>query len=231
MNDQNVSVYALDHRGHGRSGGERANVVVFREYVNDLVRFSDAVRELEPVHPRILLGHSAGGAIAAQFVIEHPLKLDGLILSAPYLKNAVAVSPLLMALSGPIARFFPSLPTVKLDISKLSRDAAIVAAYKADALVYNGATKARLGVELTRAGAYVLERAKSIQLPLLVLHGDADAVAHPDGAKELFEKAASSDKQLKLYEGFYHEILNEPDKEIVYEDINEWVKHIEVSSS
>ena len=230
LNEHNVSVYALDHRGHGRSEGERANVSVFRCFVNDLARFSDIVREREPVHPRILLGHSMGGVVAAQFVLEHPLKVDALILSAPYLKNAVAVPKVLLALSEPVARFFPSLPTIKIDTSKLSHDKAVVAAYEADPLVYNGATKARMGAELMNAGKYVLERAESVDLPLLVLHGDADEIADPAGAQELFEHSSSSDKTLKLYQGFYHEVLNEPDKEKVYADIRKWLEHVEAST-
>lgn len=224
LTSQGVSVYALDHRGHGHSGGERANVDVFRSFVTDLARFCDLVRELNVEHPRIVLGHSMGGVIAAQMVLEHPFKLDGLILSAPFLKNAIPVPALLDALAGPVARLIPSLPTLKLDTSKLSRDKEVVKAYEADPLVYTGGVKARLGHEMTSAGEYVLERASSISLPLLVLHGSADAIADPAGSQELCEAATSEDKTMKLYNGFYHEILNELDKEAVYADVLTWLK-------
>jgi acylglycerol lipase len=218
-----LAVYALDHRGHGRSEGERANIRVFQQYGDDLLRFIDAVREKHPAQARFLLGHSMGGVIASQFVIAHPHKLAGLLLSAPYLQSAIKVSPLLMSVSGLVSSLLPALPTIRLDTSKLSRDAAVVKAYQADPMVYNGATKARLGTELTSAGPYALARAASIKLPILIMHGTADGIADVAGSKTLFETISSTDKSLKLYEGFYHEILNEPQKQQVYQDVLEWI--------
>lgn len=220
-------VYALDHRGHGRSEGERVNVRVFGEYVNDLSRFIEYVRQQHPQHKKFLLGHSMGGTIASQMVIEHPHQVDGLILSSPYLKNAVKVSPLLMAVSGVLSRVFPGLPTLRLDVSAISRDAEVVYQYKTDPLVYNGGTKARFGVELLRAGEYVLNRAGSIKLPVLVMYGDSDRIADPLGSQQFFASISSKDKTLKAFEGFYHEILNETEKEKVYEEVSGWIeKHV-----
>ena len=218
------AVYALDHRGHGRSGGERANVKVFRAFVDDLSRFLESVRERHPQPPRFLLGHSMGGVVAAQLVLERPHLVEGLILSSPFLENAVQVPSPLLSVSEVVSRFLPSLPTLKLDTDLLSRDEAVVEAYKADPLVYTGGTKARLGTEMLAAGKYVFERAESITLPLLTLLGTADGIADPAGGKRFFDKVSSEDKILKLYEGFYHELLNEPEKEKVYQDVLEWLR-------
>ncbi len=218
-----IAVYALDHRGHGRSEGERANIKVFREFVHDLSRFTEYVREQHPNPPRFLLGHSMGGAVAAQLVLERPHQVEGVVLSAPYLQNATKVSPLLLRMSGLVSRFLPGLPTLKLDTGLLSRDKTIVEAYNSDAAVYTGGTKARIGSEMLAAGKYVLERSQNIKLPMLVLHGSADGIADPAGSKALFERVTSEDKTLKLYDGFYHEILNEPGKQEVYEDVLEWL--------
>ena len=223
MTEHGIAVYALDHRGHGRSEGERANVTVFREFVHDLSRFTEYVREQHPNPPRFLLGHSMGGVVAAQLVLEHPYQVEGVVLSAPYLQNAVKMSPLLLRMSGLVSRFLPGLPTLKLDAGLISRDKAVVEAYRADPAVYTGGTKARIGSEMLAAGRYVLERAQNITLPMLVLHGSADGIADPAGSKTLFERVASEDKTLKLYDGFYHEILNEPGKEEVYGDVLEWL--------
>lgn len=224
LTDHGIAVYALDHRGHGRSEGERANITVFREFVHDLSRFIEYVREQHPNPPRFLLGHSMGGAVAAQLVLEHPYQVEGVVLSAPYLRNATKVPPLLLSVSGLVSRLLPGLPTLKLDTSLLSRDAAVVAAYKGDSAVYTGGTKARIGSEMLAAGRYVLERAQSIEVPVLVLHGSADGIADPAGSEALFESVASEDKTFKLYDGFYHEILNEPGKEQVYADVLEWLE-------
>ena len=199
--EKGFAVYALDHRGHGRSEGERVNVRVFGEYVSDLSRFIETIRQQQPNLKRFLLGHSMGGAIAAQMVIEHPHQVDGLMLSAPYLINAVKVPAALLAVSGIVAKILPGLPTIKLDVSAISRDAAIVQKYKTDPLVYNGGTKARFGTELLAAGNYVLTRASGIKLPVLIMHGTADRIADSTGSQQLFKSLSSKDKTLKMFEG------------------------------
>ncbi len=223
LTDHGVAVYALDHRGHGRSEGERANIKVFREFVHDLSRFVEYVREQHPNPPRFLLGHSMGGVVAAQLVLERPYQVEGVVLSAPYLQNATKVSPLLLKMSGFVSRVLPGLPTLKLDAGLISRDEAVVEAYSSDPAVYTGGTKARIGSEMLAAGRYVLGRAHNVTLPMLVLHGSADGIADPAGSQTFFERAASEDKTLKVYDGFYHEILNEPGKQEVYEDVLEWL--------
>ena len=218
------AVYALDHRGHGHSEGARANVEVFREYVSDLTRFIEHVREIHPNPPRFLLGHSMGGLVALQMVLEQPEKVDGLVLSGAYLSNAARVPRPLLALSGPVSRLFPSLPVQSLDTSALSRDPAVVRAYEADPLVYHGKVKARLGHEMLQAGAFVMARADSVHLPLLIMHGGADQLAAPNGSRELYERVSSEDKTLKIYDGYYHEIFNDVSKERVVGDVLEWLR-------
>ena len=222
--EHGIAVYALDHRGHGRSEGERVNIKVFRQYVHDLSRYIERVRERHPNPPRFLFGHSIGGVIAAQLALEHPLQIEGLVLSAAHLQNAVSVPPLLLSVSGLVSRLLPGLPTLKLDTDLLSRDPAVVAAYRNDPLVYNGGTKARIGKEMLDAGSYMLERAYSIKVPLLVLHGSEDRIAAAAGSQAFFDSAASPDKTLKIYEGYYHEILNDIGKEEVYRDVLEWLQ-------
>lgn len=217
-------VYALDHRGHGKSEGERANIRVFREYVADLVRFTERVREIHPRPPRFLLGHSMGGAVALQTVLEQPERVDGLILSGAYLQNASPTPPLLERLVGPVSRMAPGLPVQSLDTGALSRDKEVVRAYERDPLVYHGKVKARMGAELLNAGGYLLARVDSIRTPVLIMHGGDDRLAHPNGSRELFEQIGSRDKTLHIYEGFYHEIFNDVGREEPLEDLLEWLE-------
>ncbi len=223
--ENGFAVYALDHRGHGRSEGERANVKVFSEYVSDLGKFITTLREKHPSLKRFLLGHSMGGAIAAQFALEQPNVLEGLLLSSPYLINAVSVPAPLMAVSGFVSKVLPGLPTIKLDSKDISRDPDIVKTYDTDPLNYRGGTKARFGSELLGAGKYVLSRAGAIKLPVLIMIGSSDRIALPEGGKQLFNGVGSSDKTLKSYDSFYHEILNEIGKEQVYKDVVEWLQN------
>jgi acylglycerol lipase len=220
-----LAVYALDHRGHGRSEGERANVKIFDEYVSDLSRFVNSVREKHPTLKRFLFGHSMGGAIAAQLAIKQPNQVDGLLLSSPYLINAVSVPAPLMAVSGFVSRVLPGLPTIKLNSRDISRDPVIVKSYDTDPLNYRGGTKARFGTELLGAGEYVFSHASTIKLPVLIMIGTGDRIADAQGGKKLFELVGSSDKTLKIYDDYYHEILNDIGKEKVYEDSLTWLQH------
>lgn len=218
------AVAALDHRGHGKSEGERANIQVFRQYADDLLRFIETLWEPYPNRPFFLFGHSMGGVIASQLALEHPHKVSGLILSSPYLKNAVPVSPLLIRFSGVLGQLLPSLPLVKLNTAGLSRDKAVVQAYENDPLVYTGAAKARLAAELYAAGAYVAQRASAITLPTLILHGSADPIADVAGAQAFYEVLGSQDKTLKIIDGAYHELLNDLDKAQVSALILAWLQ-------
>ncbi len=219
---EGYAVYALDYRGHGQSGGKRASVQVFREYIDDLIRFIDRVRETRPHPPRFLFGHSMGGLVALQLVLEHPEKVEGVAVTGALLENAVQVPRPLEQAAGVVSRLAPDLPVQELRAEDVSRDPAVVQAYKDDPLIYHGKVRARLGYELLRAGPYVLGRAHNIELPILLQHGTADKLAAVAGVEALFKALGSADKTLELYDGAYHEILNDYGKEEVIDDLVAW---------
>lgn len=214
---------ALDLRGHGRSEGRRAYVRTFDEYLQDLGRFLAHAREQQPGLPVYLLGHSMGGAIALLFTLAHQEDLAGLILSAPVVKLGGDISPLLQKLSTVIARIAPRLPTIKLDCRLISRDPEVVQRYDTDPLVYRRGTPARTGAELVQAGVRCQAQAENLTLPLLILHGSADGLVEPQGSEQVYARAASRDKTLKRYQGFFHEVLNELGKAQVLADIVDWL--------
>lgn len=217
------ATYAFDLRGHGESDGERFFVETFDEYVEDLVVFVDRVRGREEGRPLFLLGHSMGGAIASLFVLDRKPDLRGLVLSAPALEPNENVSPVLIRLSGLISRFFPKAPVTKVDVKSLSHLPAVVEAARKDPLSNERPAPARTGYEILRAMRRIRERAVEISSPLLVMHGTEDHLTNPRGSETLFKRASSVDKYLRLYEGLYHEILNEPEREQVLEDIVLWM--------
>jgi len=229
LNANEFNVYALNFRGHGKSTGEEANITAFLDYLQDLDSFMHTLSDIPK--PRFLLGHSMGGIVASQYVQANPNVFDGLLLSSAFLKNATKVSPVLLALSGVVSSLLPSLGVNKLDSNLISRDKTVVEAYKNDPLVYNGKTKARLGAELLKAGPKVLENASKINLPILIMLGTADQIASPEGSQNLFDTVSSQDKILKRYEGLYHELLNEPEKETVIKDILEWLYQVRKGTS
>ena len=220
--EQDFAVYALDHRGHGKSEGPRANIKHFGDFSTDLCLLLEQVKAASE-KKLFLLGHSMGGAIALQSILTAPKLIDGLLLSAPFLQSANAPSPLKRKLLGIISSLLPSFPVQTLDSHFLSRDPAVVKAYENDPLVYQGKVKARLGKGLLDAGSYLLEKASSIEIPTFIMHGSADEIVNPQGSQIVYERCRTKDKSIQIYEDYYHEILNELGKEIVLADIVKWL--------
>lgn len=220
------AVFTFDLRGHGKSDGKNTYLNSFDEYLTDVDTFLARVKESHPGTKIFLLGHSMGGAISSLYTITRRPELAGLLLSGAAVKISDDISPLLIKLSGVIAKILPKLPTIKLDGTAISRDPNVVENYDSDPLNYRGGIPARSGAELTHATVAIQKNMEAIKLPLLVMHGTADRLADPEGSKQIYARASSEDKTLKLYEGFYHEILNEPEQKRVLGDIVDWLnKH------
>lgn len=216
------AVHALDLRGHGRSDGDRAYVRSFNEYLLDVRAFLARVSGRAGDRPVFLLGHSMGGAIAAlTLTVEHPA-LRGALLSGAAISSE-GTPRIVRAIIALLGRIAPRLPLIKLKASDVSRDPDVVERYENDPLVYRGRVRAGLAAAMSRAVRRIERAAPSITLPLLIMHGTADALAKPDGSIALHGRAGSADKTLKLYEGLAHEILNEPEKDQVIADIVAWL--------
>jgi alpha-beta hydrolase superfamily lysophospholipase len=220
--DLGLRVAIPDHRGHGRSGGKRLLVRDYSEYQADL----ETLRKLELVEakPTYLLGHSMGGGIALDYALDHQSSLAALILSAPIVLPGDDFNPALVKLAKAIGKYVPWLPGQKVSSASVSRDPAVVAAYDADPLNYHGKLKAGVGGAMLRAMDTFPSRLPSLTLPLLVLSGTDDKIVNPDGARLVDRLAGSADKTLKMYDGLYHEVFNEPEKELVLCDLSDWLK-------
>ncbi len=223
LGGHNYVVETFDLRGHGKSEGRKTYVKSFDKYLKDLDQFLMSTREKYPEKPIFLFGHSMGGAIVTLFAITRQPEVKGLLLSGASLKISDDISPLMLRLSPIIGFLFPKLPTIKLDGTAVSRDPEVVKRYDNDPLNYRGGVPARTGAEINRATKCIQAQMESIELPLLIMHGTADRLADPEASKQLYSRANSKDKTLKLYEGFYHEILNDPEKARVMDDMVKWL--------
>jgi lysophospholipase len=225
MQNDDISFYALDHRGHGHSEGKRGHINSFGDYTADLKTFIQMVKSETIGLPLILLGHSMGGTIACKFALDYPGYIDGLILSSAGLIQAAKVPAWKKTMATLLSNIMPglSMPT-GLDSSALSHDRQVVDAYVNDPLVHD-LVSSRWYMEFTRAGAECLQRSAELNLPLLIIHGSADAIVDPQGSKQVMEKAGSQDKQLYIFEGLYHETMNElpPDREKVLDTFRSWI--------
>lgn len=215
--------YALDHRGHGRSGGKRMLVRSTSEYTAD---FDTLVRIATREHPGlkcVVLGHSMGGGIVFAYGVERPDNYDLMVLSGPTVAAQDQVSPLLAAAAKVLGVLVPGLPVQELEVDAISRDPAVVAAYKNDPLVYHGKVPAGVGRALLQVGETMPQRAPALTAPLLVVHGSDDRLVPVSGSRRLVECVGSTDVELKVYPGLYHEVFNEPERDQVIEDVVSWI--------
>lgn len=225
-------VYAVDHRGHGRSGGRRAVIDRLPHAVADLDTLIDLATGEDEGRRPYLLGHSMGGCIAIAYALEHQAKLAGLVLSAPLaVVEAGALQRMVVRMLSTLA---PSVGVAGIDTHTISRDPEQVRAYEQDPMVFHGKLQARTAVEIADATATFPQEVASLTLPLLVMHGNADRLVPAKSAKMIHASAGSPDKTLKLYEGFYHELFNEPqaDRARVLNDLSMWLgARVEPSAS
>ena len=215
--------YALDHRGHGRSGGKRMLVRDISEYTGDFATLVGIASRENPGLKSIVLGHSMGGGIVFAYGVERPDNYDLMVLSAPAVAAQDLVSPLLAFAAKILGVLLPGLPAQELDVNAISRDPAVVAAYNADPLVYHGKVPAGVGRALLQVGETMPHRAPALTAPLLVVHGSADRLIPVEGSRRLVGSVGSDDVELKVYPGLYHEVFNEPEQDQVLGDVVSWI--------
>lgn len=223
LNQHGFAVYSLDLRGHGRSAGQRIWISSFDEYLTDVDTLLGRVRQREAGKPIFLFGHSMGGLIALQFALRRQADLRGLIVSGAVVRLGTRVFPWLRRLAVVAGWLLPRLRLVRMGGGMVSRDPAVVADFRRDPLVFHDRFPLRTGAEIIRAGRQIETRLEEFRLPLLILHGTGDVVTDPEGSRELFARAESPDKTLKLYEGLYHDLLHEPEREQVIAELVAWL--------
>lgn len=220
--DASYAVYAHEHRGHGRSQGRRATIDSLDAVIADLRSFLAQCREQAPERRLFLLGHSMGGCISLAFACRHQEEIDGLILSSPLASSSAASAPV-RAISKALGALAPTLGVYVVETEAISRDPEVVRRYEADPLVFGGKVPARTVAELTRAAESFPSQVGKLRLPLLVFHGTGDRITSPAGSEMVVRGAASDDKTLRLFDGLYHETMNEPEQGEVLDLVVSWL--------
>ncbi len=217
------NVFLYDLRGHGKSDGQRGHVYNFDHYVEDTKIFVENAAQRSNL-PIVLLGHSMGGLIVLRFGEKYQDLIKLLAASGPGLKIAVEVPKWKEAVGKFVSNILPTLSmTNEIDPSLISHDPEVVKAYENDPLVTRKVS-ARWFTEFLRSQKEAFEEAHKLQLPLFLQQGGDDQIVSPEGAKEFYERAGSKDKTLKIYEGMYHEIYNEVEKEKPIGDLFNWIE-------
>jgi alpha-beta hydrolase superfamily lysophospholipase len=221
-----ISIYALDHRGHGRSSGKHGHVDSFMDYVYDLKLFIDYIKEDAGNMPLILHGHSMGGIIACKYALTYTEDLAGLALSSPAFRPVVDVPSWKTGLAGMLSRYAPSFTMATgLEAKDLSHDDDVVEAYENDPLVHDKVSS-KWYMEFTKTCEECLNRALELRVPLLVFHGRNDRIVDSRASETFCRNSSSINKECHIIDGFYHETMNELEKGKVLPIVSRWLMKI-----
>jgi acylglycerol lipase len=216
-----LAVYAVDLRGRGRSDGERFYVQTFADYVGDAAAIVTLAKSREPGLPLFLLGHSAGGVVASIYALENQRELAGLISES--IAHQVPAPDFALAVFKGLSHVAPHAHILRLKNEDFSRDPKVVQVMNDDPLIANETQPTQTLAEMVRADERLKEEFPLFTLPLLILHGTSDKATRPSGSQLFYDTAGSGDKTLKFYEGAFHDLLNDSDKQVVMSDIQSWI--------
>lgn len=223
LTSKGYGVYAMDHRGHGRSEEERGHLEKFESFLEDMDLLVDFIQGAHPKLPLYLFGHSMGGLITFTYGILHPEKLRGQVFSGAAMGRPVGTEWIPGWIFGIAKRglnrykVYPVLSrrgTRNLEIRKYSGE---------DPLVLKYATVGFFCEFIGRGVRFAQKNASRFGVPCLFLHGTDDRIVPYRSSTEIIKKISSQDKELKLYEGLFHELIQEPEREHVMKDILGWL--------
>lgn len=216
-----LAAYAVDLRGRGKSGGERFYIDSISEYLSDVDLMVQTAKSRQPGLPVFVLGHSAGGVISCVYTLEHQEELAGLICES-FAFRVPAPDIALTAFKG-LSHLAPHAHLFKLKNEDFSRDPEAVNAMNTDPLIENETQPLQTLAEMVRADERIEREFPLITLPVFILHGTADNATKFSGSQFFYDTAGSKDKTIGLYEGHYHDLLNDLGKELVMRDIQDWL--------
>lgn len=221
------TVIAVDHAGHGQSDGERIWVDRLSDLIDDFNEVADRIKGFFPETPLFLVGMSMGGGIVIQTALRrqgNPGEASGLILVAPALRAHPRLFPWLRPFAKLIDRIAPRWRLVKPGTKGLTRNPDVIEAFRSDPYVFHGRMTVHYGVENIRALKINRACAEKLTLPILALQGSGDLITDPAGPPEFVKKSPSTDKTIRVYPDLCHDLLHEPEKMDVIEDMDKWLK-------
>ena len=223
--NEGYTVISFDIRGHGLSEGKRGHTPGFEFLMDDIERVYTQVKKDYPSLPIFLFGHSMGGNLVLNFLLRKPNSICGAIVTGAYLKLGFDPPKWKIILAKLSSSIWPTLsqPT-ELELDALSRNKEVIRKYENDELVHDRITSAFF-INVHFAGQYVIDHANEIKTPLLVMHGMEDRLTSPKGSQE-FASNAGENVHLKMWDGLYHELHNEPEKQEIFHYEMEWMNKL-----
>ncbi|WP_425448499.1 alpha/beta hydrolase [Dethiothermospora halolimnae] len=227
LNEFGYGVYRFDNRSHGKSGGERGHIEDYNNFIEDANLVVDMAKKENTDVPIFMLGHSMGGFITSSYGIRYGEKLDGQVLT----DAATMKTPQVTGIKGPLFKLLSKIIPKKRIENPLSHlichDRKVVKDYEEDPLNLNDATIKFFVEFMVNGVGWLNENMPSYSCPCLILHGGDDKIVDKRASENFYKTIASNDKEIKIYDGLYHEILNEDIKDDILEDIHKWLeRHI-----
>ncbi len=220
--DNGINFYTVDLIGHGKSDGARGHVLKFYEYIETVELLHDEVRKIYKDLPIFIYGHSMGGNISINHSFYTTEKIKGYIITSPWIRLAFEPPTWKVALGKTVKSIYPGLlqPT-GLDPTLISHDKEVVEKYKNDKLVH-GKISASGFFEILTNGKNILLKAQQLKYPMLLMHGTADALTDHSASREFAEMRPDL-ITYKEFEGLYHEMHNEPEKQQLFDTMLTWI--------
>ena len=221
--NEGYAVIGFDHRGHGRSEGKRGFIPSYESLLLDIELLMKKASERCQDIPIILFGQSLGGNLALNYSMRMPIKPACLILSSPWLRLAYDIPAIQEKLGKFLVKIVPGLiQKSNLKVDHLSTDEEVINRYVEDPLVHNKVSL-NLGFSSMDAGLWALENSEKLTVPTLIMHGDMDKITSHTASSEFSEKTRSL-STLKIWEGFYHELHNDPEKQKIFDYVLNWIR-------
>jgi len=222
LNAHGYEVIGHDHAGHGNSGGERAYIDRFDQYVWDLKRVIEENKKEDL--PMFIFGHSMGGLVVTSYcTLYRDDEISGVITSGAALKPPKSTPKMLQNIAPFFSEIIAHTKTQSLDADNICRSKEVVFAYDNDPMVYRGGMKMRTASEMLLRMKKTSSIANLFNQPALFMHGTADELTDPKGTVDFCENCSSEDKELKLWDGCYHELINEPEQQQVIDTMVGWI--------
>jgi len=220
-----ISITAFDLRGHGKSGGLRGHTPSFRQLMRDLDQILHEVPLSEDL-PLFLYGQSLGGGLVLSYGLNRREGFDGIIATSPWLKLSTEPKAFVLLLSRGLKILAPrTVRDSKLDINYLSHDPEVIREYEKDPLTHRKITP-HLFFGARKAGYKALRHARKLEHPLLLMHGTGDKITSFRASEQFAQNAvqAKRDVQFIPWEGLYHELHHEVEKDHIFTTMLHWIR-------
>lgn len=222
FNQHKIAVVGYDRRGHGQSEGKRGHTPKFSAFLDEIAQLAVEIELRYPDLPLFLYGHSMGGNLVLNYTLRRHPTIAGVIATGPHIRLSFQPNVVTLGLGKMMRGILPGFTQSNgLDVQQLSRDPQVVKDYQADPLVHDRLT-ASTGISMLEAAAELDAFTGEFPVPLLLMHGSKDGITSPDGTHDFAERVYGN-IQLKIWDGLYHEIHNEPEQEEVLQVVTDWI--------